>query len=170
MARKFSPKQLGNLWKDGASGTDLVQGRRETFIKKAIDDMCLQADLSETTWDYSYHICSGMMRLLRMGLSQKELCAHRTLVQKLLSLGRDIMDYAQSDTDFFYLGAFVDLKICAKWRNIEFYRFVVDALIGIKKYLAFFTKKLKEKIRAEYENIYPRDFELYFTPYLKSSA
>ena len=166
MARKFTYKHLGNLWKDGDRKAKLARGSREGFIKKAIDDVCLQADLSETTWDYSYNMCSGMIRLLSMGLGQKELCAHKTLVQKLLRLGRDIMDYAQSDTDFFFLGAFVDLKICSKWRNIEFYRFVLQALMGIKKYLAFFSKDLKEKIRKEYENFYPRDYEIYFTPYL----
>lgn len=162
MARKFDPRHLGNLWKDKPTGIKLVRGKRETFIKKSIDDVCLQADLSETTWDYSYNLCSGMIRLLRMGLSQSELCSHRTLVQKLLRLGRDIMEYAQTDTDLFFLGAFVDLKICAKWRNIAFYRFVTDALKGIKKYLSFFSKALKEKIKREYEDFYPQDFSKYF--------
>lgn len=170
MARKFSPKQLGNLWKEGPGAPKLAQGARSSYIKKAIDDVCLQADLSDTAWEYSFNICSGMVRLLEMGLGQKELCAHRALVQKLLRLGRDIMDYAQSDTDFFFLGAFIDLKICQKWRNIQFYRFVMDALRGIKKYLAFFSKNLKEKIRKEYQKYYPRDYELYFTPYLADSA
>lgn len=170
MARKFSYKHLGNLWKEGPHGPKLTRGSRDSFIKKAIDDVCLKADLSETAWDYSYSLCSGMIRLLEMGLNQKEFCSHKTLVQKLLHLGRDIMDYAQSDTDFFYLGAFVDLKICSKWRNIEFYRFLVDALTGIKKYLAYFSKGLKEKIRKEYQKYYSRDYEVYFAPNLLDSA
>ncbi|MEX0797966.1 MAG: hypothetical protein WD025_00885 [Bacteriovoracaceae bacterium] len=164
MARKYSYKHLGNLWKDNGSQLKLAQGKRQAFIKKAIDDVCLKADLSETTWDYSYHLCFGMIRLLRMGLSQSEMCYHPVLVQKLLRLGRDVMEYAQSDTDFFYLGAFIDLKISSKWRNIQFYRFIVDALLGIKKYLAFFSKTLKTKIQKEYKKLYPRDFDLYFSP------
>ncbi len=103
-----------------------------------------------------------MIRLLRMGLSHRELCSHRALAQKLMRLGRDIMEYAQKDTDFFFLGAFVDLKMCSKWRNVDFYRFIVDALMGIKKYLAFFSKAIKEKIRKEYIKLFPRDYQVYF--------
>ena len=79
-----------------------------------------------------------------------------------MRLGRDIMEYAQKDTDFFFLGAFVDLKMCSKWRNVDFYRFIVDALMGIKKYLAFFSKAIKEKIRKEYIKLFPRDYQVYF--------
>jgi len=170
MARKFTYKRLGNLWKDGSFGPKLSHSGRSAFIKKSIDDVCLQADLSETAHDYSYQICSGMVRLLAMGLRQRELVTHKTLVQKLLRLGRDIMDHAQSDTDFFFLGAFVDLKICSKWRNIEFYRFIVDALKGIKKHMTFFSDRIKDKILKEYENLYPQDFLLYFSPKYSNSA
>ena len=164
MARKFSYKHLGNLWKDKATEPELVQDRRASFMKKAIDDVCLQADLSETTWDYSYQLCWGMIRLLKMGATHSELGRHPLLVQKLLRLGRDVMDCAQTDTDLFFLGAFIDLQICAKWRNVAFYRFVVDALKGIKKYLAFFSQTLKKKITKEYSRLYPKDFEEYFQP------
>ncbi len=170
MARKFSYKRLGDLWKEGESRPKLSRGGRSSFIKKSIDDVCLQADLSESAHDYSYQICSGMVRLLAMGLGQSELVAHRTLVQKLLRLGRDIMEHAQGNSDFFYLGAFVDLKLCSRWRNIEFYRFLVDALKGIKKHLAFFSERIKNKILKEYEKLYPQDFLLYFAPKFSDSA
>lgn len=170
MARKFTYRRLGNLWKEGSQTPKVSRSTKAAFIKKSIDDVCLQADLAESAWDYSFQICSGMVRLLAMGLSQSDLVTHRTLVQKLLRLGRDIMDYANSDTDFFFLGAFVDLKICSKWRNIEFYRFIVDALKGIKKHLAFFSDRIKKKILKEYKRLYPQDFLLYFTPKYSNSA
>ena len=133
-------------------------------MKKAIDDVCLSADLSETSWDYSYNLCSGMVRLLELGFSTKEISAHKTLVQKLMQLGRDMMESGKREADFFYLGAFVDMKMATRWRNIAFFKFIMDALLGIKKYMAFFSKKLKERIRKEYVQLFPKDFKVYFGP------
>lgn len=169
MARKYSYQRLGNLWKKNSSAPQVVCGSRESYVKKAIDDVCLKADLGETTWDYSYQLCSGMIRLLELGLGHKELCSHPSLAQKLLRLGRDIMENANSDSDLFYLGALVDLKICSKWRNIEFYRFLVNALDGMKRFVAYLSSKIKERIRKDYEEQYPKDYAFYFTPFLAAS-
>ena len=111
MARRISPKHFANLWLERSREGRPHCTENKSFAKKAIDDVCLNADLSETSWDYSYNLCQGMVRLLELGFSTKEMSSHRTLVQKLMRLGRDMMDSGIKEADFFYLGAFVDMKM-----------------------------------------------------------
>ena len=164
MARRISPKHFANLWLERSREGRPHCTENKSFAKKAIDDVCLNADLSETSWDYSYNLCQGMVRLLELGFSTKEMSSHRTLVQKLMRLGRDMMDSGIKEADFFYLGAFVDMKMATRWRNIAFFKFIMDALLGIKKYMSFFSKKLKDRIKKEYIQLFPKDFKLDFGP------
>lgn len=154
------------MWSDSGqerSRPKLASGSRGAFIKKSVDDICIAADLSESTWDYSKILCSGMIRLLNMGLEHQELARHNNLVVKLLRLGRDMMECSRSESDLFFLGALVDIKICERWRNVGFYQFVLDALRGIRKHCSFLSEKMKSRIRREYRKAFPEDFASYFS-------
>lgn len=143
--KKLSSKQLNGLWKN-TSSLKISHGSKSSYIKKSMDDICFQAELAETSWDYAHVICKGMQRLLKMGVPAQIIINHQNLLQKLLYLGRDIMQTSQKTSDMFCIGVLIELKIYSKWKQIEFYEFLLNALKMIKEQKSFVTARLKDKL------------------------
>jgi hypothetical protein len=162
-----------NLWKDTGQRHDhdrFVNDRRKSLLKKTIDNICMNADLTMNVQDYTSEVVDGIIYLYSIGFKPSEIMSHNLLLQKLLSLGRDILEKTHQGDDMFYLGAFLDLKMTSKWKDINFFKFLKNALNKIHMGIALFSEKLKNKILEEYKLYFPKDFDLFFTIPLKSTA
>lgn len=174
MKRKTSSfKNYQNLWKDSESlkaRSNFIVDRRSSLLKKSIDNICMKADLAENVNAYTQELIDGIIYLYSIGFKPSEIISQGIILQKLLSLGRDILEKTHQDDDLFYLGAFIDLKITSKWKDLNFYKFISNALSKISKGIKLFTEKIKIKISDEYELFFPQEFDLFFTFPLKSTA
>lgn len=147
MYRKKSYKHLSSLWaKHNPTKPRLTVGTVESYYKKSMDDICLQAELSESSNEYASIICSGMQRLIRMGVQYKHIEEHKNLMLKIIYLGRDIMTTSKSKDDLFYIGVLLDLKIIEKLTSLDFFVFIVNALKGLKKKMNFISNRIKLKL------------------------
>lgn len=144
--KKISVARLRALWKNSDSHIKITHGSENAYLKKSMDDICFQAELAETSWDYAYVICKGMKRLLEMGVPFQSIIGHNNLLQKLLYLGRDLMQTNPTEHNLFYLGVLVELKIYSKWKHKEFYVFLLNALNAIKNKMDFISLKIKQKL------------------------
>ena len=166
-------KSYLNLWNEGTrlpKRIDFIEDRRTSLLKKTIDSICLKADLAEDVNSYTVELIDGVIHLYSLGFRPSEVITHKILLQKLLSLGRDILEKTHQCDDLFYLGAFIDLKITQKWKDLSFYQFLSNALSKISNGIKLFSEKIKNKISHEYELFYPKEYDLFFTLPLDSSA
>lgn len=146
MYRKKSFKRLNAMWENSNSHIKITDGTESAYLKKSMDDICFQAELAESSWEYANVICKGMRRLFKMGLAYQKIITHHNLLQKLLYLGRDLMQTNSQGQDLFYLGVLIELKIYSKWKSIEFYTFILSALKAIKNNFKFIGKRVKDKL------------------------
>ena len=70
----------------------------------------------------------------------------------------------------FFLGAFLDLKMTSKWKDLSFFKFISSALKKIHMGIALFSEKIKNLIQDEYELYFPKEYKLFFQLPLKSTA
>ena len=162
-----------NLWKDSLGPKErssFIVDRRASLLKKSIDRICMNADLAESVDVYTQELVDGVVYLYSIGFKPSEIISHSILLQKLLNLGRDILEKTHQDDDLFYLGAFIDLKMAVKWKDLNFYKFLSNALSKITKGIKLFSEKIKIKISDEYQLYFPQEFDLFFTYPLKSTA
>jgi hypothetical protein len=149
MNRRYSYKQFSSLWsKDQVQreAVPLTYSSEKAFIKKAMDEVCLSAELAEKTSDYTYILCKGMKRLFSIGATPKDVETHRNLLNKILYLGKDILESSQKFSELFYLGVLIEMKMVSKWREVGFYTFLISALKSIKKESRFISKEMKIKL------------------------
>lgn len=149
MYRKMTFHRLSGMWENSDSHVKHTHTSEDAFLKKSMDDICFQAELAVSSLEYTQVICKGMKRLLGMGVGHESIIGHKNLLQKLLYLGRDILQSNHKGEDLFYLGVLIELKIYSKWKSIEFYSFILNALKAIKGKLSFISKKVKEKLFAK---------------------
>ena len=101
MVRKIPHKLLNSLWtKQDDNDPRFIRGSRENILRKTIDNICMSADMSVTTNEYAMNLCEGMIYLFKSGFKPSDIISHNILLQKLLSLGKDIMD---KSVENFYL-------------------------------------------------------------------
>jgi hypothetical protein len=171
MPRKIPQHLLQSLWsKQDNQKVKFVRGSRENVLKKTIDNICLSADLSETSHDYATSLCDGMVYLYSVGFRPSDIISHNLLLQKLLNLGRDLMEYSTEDSDVFYLGAFIDIKMTHSWKDLKFFKLLLSMLNKLQKMTHIFTSKIKLKIKQEYQLYYPDEFTKFFILPIKSTA
>lgn len=166
-------KTYMNLWKDSSprqTHTNFLTNRRSSLLKKTIDSICMSADLTMNVQDYTHEVVDGIIYLYSVGYKPSEIISHNLMLQKLLSLGRDILEKTHQGDDMFYLGAFLDLKMTSKWKDLNFFQFIANALKKISMGIDLFSEKIKEMIFNEYKLYFPKDFDLFFHLPLKSTA
>lgn len=152
MYRKMSFQRLSALWQGTNTHIKITHGTESAYLKKSMDDICFQAELAETSLEYAQVICKGMQRLFKMGVQCQLIIGHNNLLQKLLYLGRDLMQTNPKGHDLFYLGILIELKIYSKWKTLEFYKFILSALSAIKGNLSFISNKMKNKLLNKLKN------------------
>ena len=90
--RKLSYYRLSSLWsRRDYSFNSTEEDASSAFIKKSMDDICFQAELASTTYEYAEVICLGMERLIAQKVPFSLIQRHHNLFQKLFLLGRDLM-------------------------------------------------------------------------------
>jgi hypothetical protein len=156
MKKRYSYKQLSSLWTDHKvpskvnSRLPLSYGSDEVLYKKAMDDICLEADLAESVEEYSLCICKGMKRLIDLGIEPQEVQKHHNLIGKILYFGKDLLDSSKKYSEIFYLGILVDLKIVSKWFDKSFYSFIIKAINHMLKNVSFISVDLKIKLTKSF--------------------
>lgn len=164
MARNLSSKKYLNLWssKNSSNRLSLASGNYESYCKKAIDGLCLDADMAETLDEYIVTFCEGMEKLIKMGIPKRSIMKHSLALSKILRLGDDVIEYSQRKSDLFYVGLFIDQKITSHWYELSFYKIIKGMLDLLYKEGRNLPSKLKVKIeRLVKENNYPL-YALYF--------
>lgn len=154
MNKRYSYKQLSNLWSDTSSigFTKNVIASRESneHVIKAIDDLCLKADLAESVEEYSLTLCKGMKNILGLGGSTRVIQSHHNLISKILYFGRDLCEGSGKFSQMFYLGLFIDIKIASKWLEKSFYSFIIKAIRFLKRGGTFISNELKKQLIGLY--------------------
>ena len=171
MPRKIPQHLLKSLWsQNDQKSIKFVRGSRENVLKKTIDNICLSADLSERSDDYAASLCEGMVYLYSVGFKPNDIISHSLLLQKLLNLGRDLMEYSSQDDDIFYLGAFIDIKMTFSWKDLKFFKLILNMINKLKNMTHLFSQNLRHKISKEFELYYPDEYAKFFLVPLKSTA
>lgn len=171
MPRKIPQHLLKSLWSQNEQKSiKFVRGSRENVLKKTIDNICLSADLSERSDDYAASLCEGMVYLYSVGFKPSDIISHNLLLQKLLNLGRDLMEYSSQDDDIFYLGAFIDIKMTYSWKDLKFFKLILNMIKKLKNMTHVFSHNLRLKISKEFKVYYPDDYAIFFLVPLKSTA
>jgi hypothetical protein len=168
MKKRYSYKQLSSLWESHRSSSQsssripLSYGSDGVLFKKAMDDICLEADLAETLEEYSLTICQGMKRLIELGVEPQEIQKHHHLIGKILYLGKNLLDGTKRHSEIFYLGIMVDLKIVTRWFDKTFYTFIIKAIKHIVKNIAFISAELKIKLTQSFAKENHELYKFYF--------
>jgi hypothetical protein len=162
--RKLSYYRLSSMWsRRNYSFASTEEDATSAFIKKSMDDICFQAELASSTIEYAEAICQGMERLLDKGVPFSMIQRHHNLFQKLMFLGRDLMQMSSPGLDLFYLGIFIELKIDQEWKSSNFYKLVRNSLLAIKKNMTFLAAHLKNKLLYHLQLERPKLHQVYFT-------
>ncbi|MAX66170.1 MAG: hypothetical protein QF441_05565 [Bacteriovoracaceae bacterium] len=177
MGVKLRSKAYLNLWRKGAEDCPhlkLASGQYDNYCKKAIDHLCMKADMCESLESYIETICSGMIDLLKTGVPKNKILKHPLALSKILQLGEDIIEYSEKKSDLFYIGLFVEMKIASNWSHIPFYRLILNMLKKIIDKVSQLPRVLRHKIeQLVKEKNYPL-YALYFvkdkSPSFKNSA
>jgi hypothetical protein len=153
MARKLNAQKYLNLWDSSNSssrkGINLAAGNYDNFCKKAIDGLCLEADMAESLDEYIVTFCDGMKKLIELGIPKQNILKHDLALSKILRFGEDIIEYSQNKSDLFYVGLFVDQKIASHWYELPFYKLVkgmLDLLYNKGQTLPLIFKKRIENL------------------------
>ena len=152
MYRKISFHRLSAMWESSDSHIKITHGSESAYLKKSMDDICFQAELAESSWEYAYVICKGMRRLFQMGIQHQLIIGHNNLLQKILYLGSELMQTNPKGHDLFYLGVLIELKIYSKWKSLEFYNFMLNTLKAIKGNVNFISRRVKDKLLGKLKN------------------
>lgn len=146
MKRKYSSKNLSGLWENSTPKMISLKENNPNFNQVQMDDLCSKAELATSLGDYAYIICNGVSELLNCGVEPSVIKSHQNLFQKILFLGKDLMECSNFKSEMFFLGAFVELKILEKWKDLKFYSFMLSALKSIRKNVSFLSKRIKQKV------------------------
>ncbi len=167
MNRRYSYKQFSSLWSKSQThqreAVPLAYSSQKAYYKKAMDTVCLEAELAEQTSEYTYTLCKGMKRLFSIGATAKEVETHRNLLNKILYLGKDILESSQKFSELFYLGVLIEMKMVSKWRDVSFYTFLISALKSIKKESRFISKEMKIKLTKLFAKDNTELYHYYFS-------
>lgn len=162
MKRRYSFKQLNSLWSHKPSSitikVNLAQSSETAFLKKMMDEICLDADLAESTSEYALILCRGVVRLYKIGVPVDAIKQHQQIWGKILFLGKDILQNSKPFSDLFYLGLLIEIKVTSKWREPSFFKFLVNALKTVACDLKFMSSKVKEKLIVLFKE---KSLELY---------
>lgn len=165
MARKLTAANYKKLWSEGTQAR-LSTENYDSYYKKAVDSLCLKADLCETADDYLKTICEGMQELIDQGVPKASIINHPVALAKLLRLGEDIMEVSYRKSELFYVGVFIDLKISMNWFKKKFYQMIVMLVDQISQHGKDLPEKLKNKLR---EMIKKENYPLFALYFLKSN-
>ena len=178
MARKLNSRKYLNLWDSSSAkrkgGILLSSGNYDNYCKKAIDALCLEADMAETLDAYIVTFCDGMENLIKQGIPKNTILKHNLALSKILRFGEDIIEYSQKKSDLFYVGLFVDLKIAGHWYELPFYKVVkgmLDLLYDKGQVLpALFKEKIEKLVKASNYPLYALYFIKNRSPGFKNTA
>lgn len=173
MPKHLSKSQLLNLWKNSksdstASRLKLSSGDEDLFYKRALDNFCLKADLCEDLESYIHTVCDGMQELFDLGVTKRVFMNHSLALSKILRLGEDILEGARRESELFFIGLFVELKLTANWFKATFYKLVKQLLNKIVEENKHIPEALKLKIIQTLKKENYGLYALYFrkSPYI----
>lgn len=155
MPPRLSSTLLRDLW---AQDSDPLNSR--------INELCKKLDRQEQAMDFSQLLCVEMQALLKLH-RDLNLARFPHLMQRLHAWGGKLMSSCAAEnsraSDVFFLGAFIDLKLCENWKKLSFYRLVQGLIKSIQQSVLAFSDELKRKIELIYKSTYPVDYQKYFT-------
>lgn len=141
--------------------------RHDSFCKKAIDNLCLRADMCDSLESMALTICEGMKELISIGIPRQEIADHRLAFSKILSLGEDIIEKSsqgEQRPDLFYIGIFINMKITTMWHKPSFYKMVLEMFAMLNSNT---TKSLPRDIKEKMEKLLKADNYPLYTLYFK---
>lgn len=157
-----------NLWKESSSEPssriNLVINNFDSYCKKAIDGLCLKADLCESVSEYILSICSDMETLIEQGVTREQFLKHDLVVEKIRRMGQDLMEHSNFESDLFYVGVFIDYKVPQQWFKISFFSLVKGLISMCLKEAMTLPKSIKTKIRKSIREDNFNLYCLYFVP------
>ncbi len=109
----------------------------------------MKADLCESLPQYIEVLCDGMVKLIDMGISRRDILKHPMAFAKILRLGEDILEYSERYTDMFYLGLFVELHINKCFTSSKFYHLIKRLVGKIKEKIGYFSDEMINHIKME---------------------
>ena len=142
----------------------IPRSSEEDFFHKAVDSLCLEADMCESLENYIQVLSDGMLKLLDLGIRKQDIIKHKVLFPKLIHLGEDIAQNSKYKSDMFYLGLFIDVQLTSKWFTKSFYQLISKSIQSIKAAGSFFSNAMKLKIE---EMIIESNYALYKMYYLR---
>lgn len=143
MARRFRYHNLFRRCEDHELALDLVVQNDGSYCKKAIDNLCLQADLAETLQEYIIVLCKGMTELIELGIPRSSMLNHQLLLPKLMRMGSDIIEKSPPGGDQFFIGIFIEIKLPSSWFNLKFFKLI----LGLLRQVINAKLKLGEKVK-----------------------
>ena len=128
-------------------------------LSQSIDDICQQADLSESIMDYSQTLLSGMENILGSNL-QTSMKSNKVFMQKIYKLGEDLCDKFSVASNTFCIGLLYSLNIRDNLYNISFFRLIKQLLLNLKNTnIPLNTKrKLVELTRQKRSDLFSKYF------------
>lgn len=153
---------FSNLWKDSSNSTiKHSMGSQMSCSKKYIDDMCIQADLSDDLSSYLHCICSGMIRMIGLGVTKEQIKKHDLAFSKILHLGDDVINCSEHESDLYYIGLFIEIKTASSWFKLDFYKLIQNFLKKLVKKISMLSNEIKGKILSELKKINSELYELH---------
>jgi len=164
---KLATKNYKNLWEPAREeiSPSLVINYPDNFFKKSLDHLCLKVDMCESLSEYVAVFCDGMIELIDLGIKKSDIIKHDLVLTKILRLGEDIVEYGEKNSDLFYLGVFIEVKISSNWFSRIFYQLIKQLLMSIVAKGEALSQNIKLKIEKLVKD---QNFSLYKLYFVKS--
>lgn len=118
----------------------------EQYCSKLLSDFCRSVDQCENIQSYVKTLCSEVVKLIDLSIPEENIRKNKIVFQKIQSLGEDIMEVSQVESDQYFLGAFIDIKIVAKWYDSKFYDVISSLFSKIQNSKIVIPMKIKRKL------------------------
>lgn len=136
-------RNYSNMW------IQSTRANRELDQTQLLEKLDIESDLTTTTSEYVSTIIDGMISLLEKDLKRSDLVQNEKFFEKLMDLGKSVMNGSKESKDLFTLGMLIESKIRKNFMSLRFYKLIAQSIAYINKNIEIFTESFQRRLRED---------------------
>ncbi len=146
-------RKIHHLWLDAGERSSLYNSTK--YLEQVGDFLYHVKD----PIDFSNRLFDAIELMDKKKVPKKDVAKNKHFVFHLLNWGAKLMQSFPKDSDLFYLGAFLEVKLPEMWTKFSFFKMMKKLFKKVCSGVIKFSKKVKEKIAFQYYLKYPDSYQ-----------